>query len=356
MEINQILPTFHAGDAIGDEARELQTLFLSHGFKSAIYALETDPGLESEIRPFARLKGDYNRDSITVYHFGLPSEITDIFSGLPGKKVIIYHNITPAVFFHGFSKEMVHIANEGRRQLRILAVCTDLALADSSFNRDELDACGFRRTAVLPLLLDFSRYAEKPTGSLSRMLAQDESDKILFVGRVYPNKKIEDLVKTFYYYKRFVNPAARLIIAGKCGGLPGYFYPLLAMTRELALSSEEVIFTGHVAFPDLLALYRHADLFLSMSEHEGFCVPLLESMYFGLPILAYKAGAMAETLGGGGVLFHRKEPAEIAELAYMLMHDRHLRSSLHAAQKKRLEAFTQEKIEALLWGHLEELL
>jgi len=352
MIINQLLPTLHDGDAIGDEARHLKQFFEAAGARSFIYVLESDPGLESEVMPFDQFLKNDHEGSLTIYHFGLPSVMTEAFCSLAGGKVIIYHNITPAHFFQKYSHEMVCLANEGRRQLQSMAPCTDLALADSEFNKMELDDLGFRATGVLPLFLDFGRYETPPSPLLMNMMSRDPSDIILFVGRVYPNKKIEDLIKAYAYYRSFVNPASRLIIAGRSACLPRYYYPLLRLTSELGLSTEEVWFTDYIPFPELLALYQRADLFLSMSEHEGFCVPLLESMMFGLPILAYKAGAVPETLGDGGLLFDRKDLCRIGEAMDAMIRDRPLRARLREAQKRRLRDFTRDAVEIPLRAYL----
>jgi glycosyltransferase involved in cell wall biosynthesis len=353
MIVNQLLPTLHEGDAIGDEVRQLQDFFSAAGCRSAIYVLQCDPGLESLIRPFSTFLPEYDERSLTLYHFGLPSVMTDVFASLPGVKGVLYHNITPAHFFAGFSDELVHLAEEGRRQLKSLARCTDLALADSAFNCAELDSMGFKKTGVLPLLMDHGRYETAPSPVLSKMLQADDAEVILFVGRIYPNKKIEDLIKAYYTYKTFLNPASRLIIAGRCGGIPAYYHALLNLTRALELSTEEVWFTDYIPFHDLLALYHQADLFLSMSEHEGFCVPLLESMTCGLPILAYDAGAVGETLGPGGILFSRKDVSQIAEMIDRMIHDRRLRGEIRQAQIKRLADFSFQAVTAQIRHHFE---
>jgi glycosyltransferase involved in cell wall biosynthesis len=204
----------------------------------------------------------------------------------------------------------------------------------SEFNRAELEAAGFRRTGVLPVPLDLDTFAAGGRSASVRRLYADGRPNILFVGRIIPNKKIEDLLRVFAVYQRSIEPASRLLLVGDHWGYEPYLLRLQELARALVL--EDVVFTGQVEDEELRAYYAASAVYVSMSEHEGFCVPLLEAMAFGLPVAAYDAGAVAETLGGAGVLLHDKRPEVVAELLHRLVTDDTLRRSVLAGQERRL--------------------
>ncbi len=353
MRIDQWVPAFHRGDAIGDEAACLRDFFRQQGFVSDIYCLDRDEGLEAESRPFDRFQPGEPND-VVILHFALPSPLSYSLLRVPCRRVVIHHNVTAPEFFVGFSQEMVRLASLGRKELRQLAPFVDLGLADSEFNRRELESFGFRRTAVLPLFVDFRRYA-KPINQFVYRLYRDERTNLVFVGRVVPNKKIEDLIKVTFYYKKYISPLVRLVVAGKNSSLPKYYESLVRLVDDFYLKPEEVVFTGHIPDEDLFAIYRAADVFISMSEHEGFCLPLLESMMFDVPVVAYAAGAVPSTLDGAGVLLQEKKVAEIAELLAILTQDSRLRAKVIASQKERLARFRSFPREEYLLSLLAEL-
>ena len=231
-----------------------------------------------------------------------------------------------------------------------------LALADSEFSRRELEALGFAPTGVLPIHLDFARYREPPSPVLLRQL-DDERTNLLFVGRVAPNKRHEDLVRLASYWKRFLSPAVRLVLVGRQprrstgDGRPlkaHYLDALRAFAYEEGLTPEEVVFTGHADHADLLACYAAADVFVSMSEHEGFGVPLVEAMLMRVPVLARRKAAVGFTLGEGGVTFDGDDLAAVAEMSRLLAAEGELRSKVLAAQDRRLQAFAPAAVEAEL--------
>ena len=195
----------------------------------------------------------------------------------------------------------------GREELASLRPEVDLSLADSEYNRLELEELGFRNTHVFPLFIDFAKY-DKPASRFARDFFRDDRTNILFVGRIAPNKRIENLVKTVFYYKKYISPLVRLIVVGKTNTFPGYFQSVARMADEFYLKPEEVRFIGHVPDEEMFALYRAADVFLSLSEHEGFCLPLVESMIFDLPVVALAATAVPYTLGEAGVLLRDSRP------------------------------------------------
>jgi len=337
MRIDQLIPAYHRGDAIGDTARHLKEFFLSQGFSSEIYCLDRDRDLQEESRLFSEFPAPDEED-VTVLHFALPSPLSGALAGMRSRKVIIYHNLTPPEFFDGYSPELARMLRTGREELLSLASCVDLALADSEFNRRELVQAGFRRTEVFPLFVDFKKY-EKPPDPLVVELFEDGRTNILFVGRIVPNKKIEDLIKVLFTYKKYVSPLVRLIVVGKTGTLPTYYQSLVRMADEFYLQPEEICFTGHIPEREMIALYKASDVFLSMSEHEGFGLPLIESMVFDLPVVAYDSTAVPFTLDGAGILFREKRFDLVAELVHEAAVNRELRRGILLSQQRRLERY-----------------
>jgi glycosyltransferase involved in cell wall biosynthesis len=139
-----------------------------------------------------------------------------------------------------------------------------------------------------------------------------------------------------------VRPDSRLVLVGSARGLGTYAEYLHELVEKLRLT--DVLFAGHVNAAQLAAYYASASVYLSMSEHEGFGVPLLESMFFGVPIVAYKATAVPETLGDAGVLITVKEHAATAELIGLLVEDQELRKRVIARQKARLAVFWPDRV------------
>ena len=353
MRIDQLVPAYHRGDAIGDEATFLREFFRSNGFESNIYRLSSDRDLEAESKDFAFFPEPAPGD-ITILHFALPSPLTAAFRNLRSKKVIIHHNVTSPEFFSGYSEEMVRIARLGREELGSLPGSVDVALADSPFNARELGEFGFRDPQVFPLYVDFAKY-RKPMNAFLQRLFQDGRTNLLFVGRVAPNKKIEDLIKVTFYFKKFVSPLVRLVIVGKTSSLPAYHRSLVKLADDFLLTPEEIVFVGHVPDDEMFALYRTADLFVSMSEHEGFCLPLVESMIFDLPIVAYESTAVPDTLDGSGILLKEKRVDRVAELLDAIVCDHGLREKIVCGQRERLERLRAVGREPFLLQMVEKL-
>ena len=194
----------------------------------------------------------------------------------------------------------------------------ELALGDSEYNRAELEQLGFPETAVLPVVPDFSHLAGRPN-YMQAGAFDDDWVNLLFVGRMIPNKRIEDVVRAFHAYKRWFNPRSRLLLVGSHGGFERY----LAMLHDFIarIGAADVHVLGHVTNEELTAYYEVADAFVCASEHEGFCVPLMEAFHMGVPVLAYAATAVPATMDGGGILYHHKDPLEIAALVDAVVTD-----------------------------------
>jgi glycosyltransferase involved in cell wall biosynthesis len=344
MRINQLVPAFHRGDAIGNSASHLKQFFRSQGFLSDIFCLERDSDLRCESLLIDSFP-DLNPDDITILHFALPSPLTQFLKKLPGRKVMIYHNITPHRYFEGFNPEMVHISRVGREELKSLSSHVELSIADSEYNRQELADLGFKKTEAFPLFIDYKKY-EKPESDFFYRLFKDDRLNILFVGRIVPNKRIDALIKVLFYYKKYISPLVRLIIVGKIHSLPNYYESLVRLADEFYLKPEEICFTGHIPDEEMFALYKASDVFLSLSEHEGFGLPFVESMVFDLPIIAFSAAAVPYTLGDSGILIYNNECVDkIAELVHLVAHDKVLRSVLIRSQREKLNMYKSTK-----WG------
>jgi glycosyltransferase involved in cell wall biosynthesis len=354
VRIDQWLPAAHYGDAIGDEALQIRDSLRRAGFASEVYALTVDEEVQDQVHPFPEREEDTPTD-LVILHFALPSPLSEKFAATRCKKLLIYHNLTPSAYFVGQDDELARFSERGREELRALAPQTDLAVGDSEFNRRELAGVGFRRTGVLPILLDFSRYQAAPNPVLLSML-DDDRVNFLFVGRVYPNKRFEDLLRFAFFYKKYVSENFRLLLVGKAGRMEPYWQRLQRLADRWGLRSAECIFTGHLPWDELLACYRVADVFLSMSEHEGFGVPLVESMLLGVPVLAYAAASVPDTLGPAGVQFRQKNYEELAEMAHLLALDEDLSRQVVEGQDRRLERFRPEVVERELLDHVKEVL
>ena len=353
MIINQWVPAAHRGDAIGDSARRMRAMLRRQGHQSDIFALTIDDDLRSDVRAFA--DPESKRGDITIFHFALPSPMTEAFRQVDGVRVLQYHNITPAHFFAPYSAALFRLAALGRQELATLVGHVHLALGDSEFNRQELEAMGFAPTGVLPIAVDTSRITSAPRRPALEKILGDGLINILFVGRIVPNKRIDDHIRLAEVYKRYVDNYYRFIFVGRYDGVPAYYAQVRALVAEYRMLPDRFWFTGPVPDEDLAAFYRWADAYVSLSEHEGFCVPLVEAMAADVPVLAYAAGAVPETLGGAGVLFAPKDFEVAAEMLGMLVYDRPLRARILEGQRQRLKDFAPERIEAQLTATLSAL-
>jgi glycosyltransferase involved in cell wall biosynthesis len=344
------------GDAVSNHILEIDHRLRAWGVEASIYAGHIAPEFAARVRPeseyVAHLKAT---EDLLIYHYGLYSPGVRYFQASRGRKVLIYHNITPAHYFRGWSREQELLCDLGRRALPWLADC-DLALGVSELNRQELVSAGFEqgRTGVLPLFLAQDRFDALSTNrKLRERLHRAGTVNLLTVGRVVPNKAVEDVIRVFAIYHHAINPNSRLLIVGS-RYLPSYDAALDALVADLGLG-KAVTFTGLVSDLDLKTYYQAADIYLHASHHEGFCMPLLESMHFGVPILARKAGAVPETLGNAGVLFARLGYEEAAEMVHLLLTDEELRARVITQQWERLADFAPVRIEARLGAILHHL-
>jgi L-malate glycosyltransferase len=331
--VHQVLATLGYGDAIGHEVLGIQRVLRAAGYDSEIFVETADPRLEELTYDYRDLLDASRPENLLLHHFSIGSRASRVAYALPDRMALIYHNITPPEYFVGIHEQLVELCWKGRRELSAYVDRCDLALGDSEFNRQELATLGFPRTGVLPVVPDFTHLA----GPADRQVASrfdDEWTNLLFVGRIIPNKRIEDLVRIFHAYRTTINPRSRLLIVGSYGGFEKY----LAIVQSLAarLGTPDVYFAGHVSNEELVAFYEVADLFLCASEHEGFCVPPIEAFHMGIPVVARAATAVPATLDGGGILYDDTDPHHVAAIVGAVLSDSELRAQVIAAQDAAL--------------------
>ena len=355
VEAHQLLAGFRAGDAISQEATALQETFRSWGFASEIFAPHVHPASRSQAGPLERFKGYGRPGQLLIYHHSIHSEAAEVFCCYPGKKVLIYHNITPAHFFAGYSDLHVSLASLGRVQLHDLVKAADLCLGDSRYNCLELEQYGAMDCRVLPILLDVETLGRiQPDPGVLRAFG-DGRPTVLYVGRPVPNKRQDNVLRVFAHYRQQFAPTARLVLVGGSDEASRYEEQLRELVRDLGLGPS-VTLTGLVDDAQLVAYYRVADAFLSMSEHEGFGVPLLEAMYFDVPVVAYAAAAVPYTLGQAGILVEDDDYGTVTERLHRVITDTTYRSQILTGQRRRLRDFAPQKVRAMLKLYLDELL
>jgi glycosyltransferase involved in cell wall biosynthesis len=275
-----------------------------------------------------------------------------MFFRIPDKKIMIYHNITPYNYFLDYHRILTRECYKGRLEIRLFVDKVDMALGDSEYNRIELEQLGYQNTGVLPLLLNLDKF-DSHGDPVVRRIYDNGKWTILFVGRVIPNKKFEDVIKVFAFYKKFFNPNSQLILAGDYRGMERYYFALQDLIDRLEI--QDVHLTGHVDFQELISYFQLADVYLSMSEHEGFGVPLLEAFHNRIPVVAYKAGAVEETMNGGGVLLAEKEYLGTSVLLDRIQKDRAFRDGIVAHQLKALKKYSRENVSQILMSHVEKV-
>jgi L-malate glycosyltransferase len=336
--VHQVLATLGYGDAIGHEVLGIQQVLHDAGYQSEIFVETADRRLEHLTTDYREMVGTIGPDDLLIHHFSIGSRASRTAYAMPGRMALVYHNITPPEYFIGVHKDLVKLCFRGRRELTAYTSRVDIALGDSEYNRAELQGLGFSVTGVLPVVPGFGHLDVPP----NRMTAAEFDDgwtNVMFVGRVIPNKKFEDVIRAFHVYRTSHNPRSRLLLVGAYSGFERYLAMLHALVGRLG--TPDVFFLGHVSNEELTALYDTADILLCASEHEGFCVPLIEAFYKRIPVLAYAATAVPATMDGGGVLYDTKDPFEIARMMAAVADDPELQERVLASQDAALERLLQ---------------
>ncbi len=309
--VHQVLATLGYGDAIGNEVLGINRALTAAGFDSKIIVESADPRLEDLTVDYRDVIDEIGEDDLLIHHFSLGSRASRTAFALPARMMLIYHNITPPEYFIGVHDQLVRQCYHGRRELLPYRSRCELALGDSEFNRQELETLGFDPTAVLPVVPDFTHLDVTPDGRVADAF-DDAWTNILFVGRLIPNKRPDNLIRYFHAYKTLFNPRSRLILAGSYGGFEVYLAQLHDLVARLGVDDVHIL--GQVTNEELTGLYDAADVFLCASEHEGFCVPLIEAFYKRVPVIAFAATAVPATMDGGGILYDTRDPRRVAAL------------------------------------------
>jgi len=353
IRIHQVLATLGYGDAIGHEVLGIQRVLRAAGYESEIFVETADHRLESQTRDYRELVDFSHRDNLLLHHFSLGSKASRTAYALPDRMALIYHNITPPEYFVGVHRRLARQTFRGRRELQAYADRCDLAMGDSEFNRQDLETLGFPRTAVLPVVPDFSHLDLEPNWLVARDF-DDDCTNIVFVGRVIANKKIEDVICWFHAYHTIFNPRSRLLLVGAQTGFERYLASLHELVGRLGIS--QVHFVGHVSDEELVAFYETADLFLCASEHEGFCVPIVEAFYKQVPVLAYAATAVPSTMDGAGVLFENRDPIHVAALMDAIVSNVALQDRIVEGQLAAVDRLRSKDFAGTLLGFVDRIL
>ena len=349
--LHQFLAGATAGDAISTQALIFRRWLRDMGHPSNLYAQHIHDSVQHDVQPLSAYRRA-RREEHAIYHHSIGSEVPPFLQQHGPRLILVHHNVTPAHFFTHVDPAWAQRARLGAEQLRLLQPNVDLALADSAFNELELHEAGYENTGVLPIVLDAAQYDLPDNPTLAAKLNAGAGPTLLFIGRLAPNKRQEDLLKLLYCYRRF-RTSARLVLVGDRWDM-GYDGWVERLAAELRLE-DALTLTGKVSQQDMVTYFRHADLYVSMSEHEGFGKPLVESMLLDLPVLAYAAASVPYTLGAAGVKFHEKDFERLAELVDILVQDHDLRARLLDVQRQKVRQFLEPYVRRQFVACLESI-
>lgn len=354
MKIYQmILPSLTFGDAIGNDILAIDKLLKENGYDTKIFTKLVDPRIKNDSIELISSFPFLDDDSILLLHFAGGDDLMEQIQSCKAKIVFRYHNITPAEYFLPYDAISYSACTMGRRQLKECRDIPIFCIADSEFNKQDLINNGYTcPIEVNPILVPFQDYEKTPNQELIEKYKSDGKKNILFVGRIAPNKHQEDIARVFAWYKKHLNNNSRLFFVGT--NLPGTYTEQLKQYIE-KLYTEDIILTGSVPFSDIIAYYIVAEVFLCMSTHEGFCIPLIEAMKFHVPVIAREVAAVPETMGGAGVLLPDNDPVVAAMAIDKVMKDKALRDKVIALQDERLEYFSFNNVSTQLIDILEQI-
>ncbi len=348
--LHQFLTGATEGDAVTGQALIIRRWLRELGIRSNIYAQYIHSSVETEVQHLSTYRKQQKEDW-AIYHHSIGSDMPDYLARQRLRLLLIYHNVTPTEFFERSDPQRAELARLGLEQLSQLKNQTGLALAVSAFNAQDLNDAGFVKTAVLPVTLSPEQYDISSNETLVNELKQT-GPNLLFVGRLAPNKKQEDLVKLLYYCRR-LDPGVHLYLIGDRWEI-GYDNWVEKLAAELEVK-EALSITGKVSQSDMVTYYRNATLYISMSEHEGFGLPLVESMYLDLPVLAYGVSGVPDTLGDAGILFYEKNFERLAELVHLLANDPQLRRRIVARQRQQMQQFLEPNVQQQFYHYLQQI-
>ena len=352
----QTVHQFHSGSAVGDAITNgmllLRTYLRSLGYHSEIFVEHRDPALSGRVLLIDDLP--VTSEMILIVHHSMGHNAMERILTLPARKILLYHNITPPALLGDVAWARPY-AELGRRQLEQMRPHTQAALADSEYNAMELRTAGYASPAACTFLFDVDDLMSRAAGR--RKSTDDGPFTVLFVGRMVQSKGQADLVEAFGLFSRMWNKPCRLLLVGHTGSADA-LYPREVRRRIKQLGlNEQVTITGLVTDAELHAAYREAHVYVSLSRHEGFGVPLVEAMAHHLPVIAWPAGAVPYTLGhedgNEAVLLADRSPATVAASIIQVAKNPTLASAMVERQLKVLERFRLSRqaprlIEALI--------
>ena len=329
--IHHFVPVLHRGDAVGRHTLRLRDAARARGFASEIFVETVDEETVDETRSVLSYPERAAPGDVLVYQFATASAMAPWLAARPETLVVNYHNITPPELMAPWDNHLALGQLRAQHELRLLAGRAALAVADSAFNETHLHAAGYPVTAVIPpsaaletLPIDRSGAARTPGGA-ARWLA---------VGRVSPNKAIESTVAALAVTRAHGDPRATLRVVGR-PSTASYVAALHRYVAELGLA-DAVRFEGHAGDATVVTAFEEADVLVVTSEHEGFCVPVVEALAAGLPVVALDRGAVPEVLGSAGVLVADRDPYTLADAIGGLLADASRRAALADAGRGRL--------------------
>ncbi|MDD2943755.1 MAG: glycosyltransferase [bacterium] len=360
MRIAQLVHTLNYGDAISGEALAIRRILSEQGIDNRIFSLHAHEKVTSDRFPLAEL-ADYVHSAreigsettraekvVVILHYSLASPLNEAYLALENAhRVIIYHNLTPPRWFAGYNARVHADLVAGEQELPQLLSASDEVIADSHFNARELEHYGCDSAQVLGLLIDLRKWSVEANPGIRDALLGHGGRNFLHVGRTAPNKCLEDIIKAFYFYYHKIDRQSRLWLIGSDIDTEIYSFELSRLVTELRLK-EAVNFVGSVSDGELRSFYENSDVYLAMSEHEGFCVPLLEAMHFNLPIIAFDSSAVGETLGDAGYLIGEKDYPRIAELMSQIVSRSELVQAARERGQERLKFFSEAKFRSEL--------
>jgi glycosyltransferase involved in cell wall biosynthesis len=355
--LHQFVPNFAAGDAIGVHVRLTQAALRAAGWESEIFYDDAQAAVRKLGRHFStwdRAADGRNGDAWVLFQLSTGSRMTPFLLEQDVPFGVYFHNITPPLFFERWEPGAAENLRTALAEMRRLAPTARFAIANSTFSRGDLDEAGFSPTAVSPVLLDPKELAGTPNERLLARLRKETAGggaRWLFLGRAAPNKCQHDVIAAFAAYREVFDPLARLTLVG--GRTSNVYYRSLELLADELGVGAAVDLTDTISHEEKLACYRAADVFVCLSEHEGFKVPIVEAMHFGIPVVAYASCAVPETVASAGVLLEDKDPLLVATAVDRVLRDDALRSDIVAAGRKRADDFSLERTSAQLLGLLE---
>jgi glycosyltransferase involved in cell wall biosynthesis len=333
--VHQLVPVLSEGDAIGAATLRTQEVLRSLGFDSEIFVERAD-AQHSEAHAASELLERVGRGSTLLYRLSIGSPVSEIFNLIPGRKVLVYHNITPPWYYVGTNREVAYWLQRGRLDLSRIAPISDLVIADSTYNMVEARSAGAKHCVVIPPPIDLARLSP-------RQASGSRPPRILFVGRFAPNKRHDVLMRALAALRATSSIDAQLVMLGSATGSERHLSRLEAFAQGLGISEATTLTGKRVTDSTLADAYAHADVFATASEHEGFCVPAVEAMAFSVPVVAYAAAAVPETVDRAAALLHTHDPLVWAATLERILSDVDLRRALVEAGRRRVDYFSERR-------------